>query len=50
MSEDVNARNTVTALAQALDAPADDCPEIGLWKLKFVHDIYPDELLNLSRS
>jgi hypothetical protein len=36
LSEDVNARSTVSALSEALDTPADDCPEAGLWKLKFV--------------
>ncbi|KIM75990.1 hypothetical protein PILCRDRAFT_826841 [Piloderma croceum F 1598] len=34
LSEDVDARSTVSALAEALDAAADDCPETGLWKLK----------------
>lgn len=36
LSEDVDARSTVAALAEALDAAADDCPETGLWKLKSV--------------
>jgi len=40
LSEDVDARRTVSALAEALDAAADDCPETGLWKLKSVVVIF----------
>lgn len=34
LSADVNARGTVSALAESLDVPADDCPDTGLWKIK----------------
>jgi pre-rRNA-processing protein TSR1 len=36
LTPDVSARDTVCSLAEALDSPAEDCPESGLWKLKFV--------------
>lgn len=35
LTEDVKARDTVCALAESLDVPTDDCPEDGLWKLKY---------------
>jgi hypothetical protein len=36
LTKDVHARSTVSALSEALDTSADDCPETGLWKLRFV--------------
>lgn len=34
LTEDVSAKDTACALAQALDAPSEGCPQTGLWKLK----------------
>ena len=36
LTGDVNARNTVSALAKSLEVSAEDCPENGLWKMKCV--------------
>lgn len=36
LSEDVNAKTAVSSLAQTLDISAEDCPESGLWKLRYV--------------
>jgi pre-rRNA-processing protein TSR1 len=34
LSEDVSSKNAVSLLAQALDISAEDCPEVGLWKIR----------------
>ena len=34
LSPDVKARGVVSDLADSLDLSSDDCPEIGLWKMK----------------
>lgn len=35
LSEDVDARSAASTLAESLDANTADCPEHGLWKLKY---------------
>ncbi|KAJ7091936.1 ribosome biogenesis protein tsr1 [Mycena belliarum] len=34
LTPDVSARGAVSALAEALDVPTDDCPDEGLWRLR----------------
>lgn len=34
LSEDVNARNLIGALAESLEVSAEDCPQDGLWKMR----------------
>jgi pre-rRNA-processing protein TSR1 len=36
LSGDLNARASVASLAESLDLSVDDCPETGLWKIKYV--------------
>jgi pre-rRNA-processing protein TSR1 len=36
LSPDVNAKNAIGALAESLDVSAEDCPQDGLWKMRFV--------------
>lgn len=36
LSPDVEARGVVSNFADSLDLSAGDCPEIGLWKMKYV--------------
>jgi pre-rRNA-processing protein TSR1 len=41
LTEDVSPRSTVCALAESLEESSDDCPETGLWKLKYVSVVLP---------
>ncbi|KAL1680545.1 hypothetical protein EV122DRAFT_207682 [Schizophyllum commune] len=34
LTDDVSAKDAVTALASSLDVPADDCPATGLWRMR----------------
>ncbi|KAJ6629509.1 ribosome biogenesis protein tsr1 [Mycena sp. CBHHK59/15] len=34
LTEDISTRDAVSALAESLDVPADNCPEHGLWKMR----------------
>jgi pre-rRNA-processing protein TSR1 len=34
LSEDVDSKKSVCALAEALDVPTEDCPEIGVWRMR----------------
>ena len=37
LSEDVSARAVASVLAEAIDTPTDYMPELGIWKLRYVH-------------
>ncbi|KAJ7497776.1 ribosome biogenesis protein tsr1 [Mycena latifolia] len=34
LTPDISARGAVSSLAEALDVPADDCPDHGLWRMR----------------
>jgi pre-rRNA-processing protein TSR1 len=36
LTPDVDARGAVASLADSLQIPADDCPDLGIWKIKSV--------------
>ena len=36
---DVSSRNVVSSICEALDSPADECQEDGLWKLRYVLEL-----------
>ncbi len=35
LTEDVNSRNTIISLAESLEVSSEECPEDGLWKLRY---------------
>ena len=41
LSEDANAKNAVSSLAQTLDISAEDCPESGLWRIRYALHPFP---------
>lgn len=36
LSEDVGTKNLVRALAETIEISAEDCPEDGLWRMRYV--------------
>ena len=39
LTPDVSARTTIQGLAEVLDVPAENCPEEGTWRMRWVKSI-----------